>query len=629
MPYIVLIAAAAAQLSPAIPSDDVIVVTASLLPVRSDQVPASVTVFSESEIEALGKPFTVDYLRLVPGVSVSVSGPQGAQAQVRIRGSEANHSLLFIDGIAFNDVASDNQPRFEAFTAEGLGRIEIIRGPQSALWGSEALGGVIALETPDPLGPRRAALGGEYGSDDSSRLSGAFVSGGEMGGVSATASWSRSDGIDILGGGQGDRDGYKNRNASLKGTYRPTPNGEIGFVGRYVRHDNDYDGIDENFLRADTLDRSEGETLAARAWGRVGLGSDAPWSFKVEAQHLDSTNRNLIADERTNDSIGGRTRIGGQLVRRASIGGTRHVLVGGIEREDEDFETRLYAGGTEVDYTRGRTAYVAEWRAEWGSFATTDVAVRHDDFNRFQDATTLRAGFLVNVTPQFAVVGGYNEGLAQPGFADLFGFGPNSGHVGNPDLTPERSTGYELGLRWRGSGFSAEIVGFSSDLKDEIVFEALTFDPFTYTYVNAVGTSRRRGLEVSGEWRPAPGVSLAANYTRLDAREADGAAAAPRPEIRRPKHSGNVIGTWETGPLSVGASASYVGKRRDIDFDTFQEAELGDYLLLGIRAGYRIAPSLELFARVDNAGGAAYQDAVGYATQGRTAHAGIRLRLGR
>lgn len=623
MSLLLLLATQAALPAP----DPQIIVTASLLPVEREEATGSVTVFDESEIEALGEPFAVDYLRLVPGVSVASTGPQGALTQVRIRGAEANHTLLFVDGIALNDVASDNQARFEAFTADGLGRIEVIRGPQSALWGSEALGGVVALSTPDPLGRRRASALAEYGSLDTMRASGAFVSGGETAGVSATAAWARGDGIDILGGGSGDRDGFESANASLKGVLRPGPAFEIGAVGRYVAHASDYDA---GYPRADSLDRSEAETLAGRAWVQWGLGEDAPWSAKVDVQHLDGGNRNFLGTLHTNDSFGNRTRFGAQATRRIEAAGARHGLVAAVEREDERFRTGLPTGGIDQDYRRGRTAFVAEWRAEWGDLAVTDVALRHDDFNRFSDATTVRANLLVNLSSRLGAFAGYSEGLAQPGFADLFGFGPNTGHIPNPALRPERSAGFEAGLRWRGSRLSAEVAAFSNDLEDEILFKTLSFSPFTYTYENGSQRSRRRGVEASAEWRPLDSLTFRAAYTRLDARDDqdDDPTTIPLAEIRRPKHSASLMASWAKGPLSLGASAAYVGKRRDTDFDIFQDVQLGDYLLAGVRAGYRITPNVELFGRVDNLGGARYQDVVGYATQGRTVHAGLRLRLG-
>src|SRR5919112_2742544 len=123
-----------------------IVVTASRSPEEAAQTPASVTIIDQARIERLGEPQISGFLRLVPSAAVSTSGPMGSITEVRIRGAEANHTLLFIDGIRANDPAESNTPRFELLNPDVASRIELIRGPQSALWGSEAIGGVIAVE---------------------------------------------------------------------------------------------------------------------------------------------------------------------------------------------------------------------------------------------------------------------------------------------------------------------------------------------------------------------------------------------------------------------------------------------------------------------------------------------------
>src|SRR5947209_7111039 len=149
---------------------DQIVITASRVAEAKSKTPASVTVFDQKKIERLGEPLVAALLRLTPSAAVSTSGPAGALTEVRIRGAEANHTLLFLDGIKINDPASGDQPRFELLNADLASRIEIVRGPQSALWGSEAIGGVIAIN----------------GVADASEHSGA-VEGGSFGFVRATA----------------------------------------------------------------------------------------------------------------------------------------------------------------------------------------------------------------------------------------------------------------------------------------------------------------------------------------------------------------------------------------------------------------------------------------------------------
>ncbi|HEX8413213.1 MAG TPA: TonB-dependent receptor plug domain-containing protein, partial [Sphingomicrobium sp.] len=141
-----------------------IVVTASRVAEAQEQTPASVTLIDAQRVERLGQPLVPALLRLAPSVAVATSGPAGSLTEVRIRGAEANHTLLFVDGIRANDPAAANTPRFELLNADLFSRIEVLRGPQSALWGSEAIGGVISVDSgADAAGSRLGALG-EFGS---------------------------------------------------------------------------------------------------------------------------------------------------------------------------------------------------------------------------------------------------------------------------------------------------------------------------------------------------------------------------------------------------------------------------------------------------------------------------------
>jgi vitamin B12 transporter len=625
MTFILFLAAAA---SPA-PPDETIVVTASLEPVRAEASPASVTVIDERRIEALGVPLVSDLARLAPGVSVAVSGAQGSLTQIRIRGAEANHSLLFVDGIAFNDPASGNEARFETIAADGLTQVEIVRGPQSALWGSEALGGVIAVEGADPLSGTKLSASGEYGSRDFQRGHVGLVAGGGEAGVAASLTGLRGDGIDIFGGGSGDRDGFGNLAARLKAAIRPVRDGEIGIVGHYIRATSEFDGTPPPlFHRADTLDSSRAEIGAVRAWTRVGLAADSPWSLELDGQYLHSSNRNRNGAMPLNRTLADRLRIGGKLVRRFSAGGGRHVLIAAAERERESFAALDQAVFFAPDQrrSRGRTAYVGEWRALWGSALSTDFAVRRDDFNRFEDSTNVRAAIVGRPLARLRLHAAYGEGIAQPTFFDLYGFDPTS-FIGNPDLTPERSRGLEAGVAWEGRRLGLSATAFSNRLSGEIVED---FSIFPFTVRNAAGRSRRRGVEASAELRPAAGLRVSANYTWLDARERRSGAGGRSPEARRPRHSVNVAADWTAGRLVAGASLAYVGKRGDSDFDAFPAipVTLGDYVLANLRVAYRLSHALELFGRVENAADSDYREVFGYNSQGRSVHAGLRLRLG-
>jgi len=611
-------------------ADDTIIVTASRVPVAQRDAAASATVIDREQIQALGFPLTGDLLRLIPGVSVGVSGPPGSQTQLRIRGAEAGHTLLFVDGIKFNDPAAANEPRFELLTNDSLSRVELVRGPQSALWGSEALGGVVAMETGDARRSRGVSALAEYGSHDSKRAAGQFaVQSGDLG-ISGSAGWLDSKGINAFSGApNGDRDGYDNTSASLKAVYAPVPGAEIGVVGHLVHSNNDYDGSDpDTFAHADTLDTTENRVKAGRIWGKYGWGGG--WSVALDGSLLSSSNRNRLDGEPLTRTSGRRSTVSGQFGRDLRLGGTTQRLTLAVEHEDEHFRARddQYFGATNQNRSRKLTGYIAEWRAEWNKAIVTDVAVRRDDFSAFVDATTVRASVLVRLNDHVRLHGAYGEGIAQPTFYDLFGFFPGS-FVGNPSLTPEESSSWEAGISWNDARTTLSLTAFTGRLKNEIV-DIFNSDTFESSTANAEGTSHRRGIEIEGLRRIGAGVRVGFNYTFLDADEQKVSGSPKVREIRRPRHSANVYATGQIGPVELGASLAYVGKRLDTDFDSFpaRSVPLGDYVLASLNVGWRMTENVIAYARMENAFDENYEDAFGYATPGRTVYAGLRLRLG-
>ncbi|MBV9932097.1 MAG: TonB-dependent receptor [Alphaproteobacteria bacterium] len=605
-------------------ASDPIVVTASREPERQAEAPVSSTLFDAATLEALSLPQASDVLRLTPGVSVAVSGPKGSLTEVRIRGAEANHTLLFVDGIRFNDPAAGNAARFELLSSDALSRIEVVRGPQSALWGSEALGGVVAVDGADARRGTGLSALGEYGALRSGR---GFVQGAAEAGavaLSAAAGAMGSAGIDELGRPGGERDGYWTRFATAKAVARPASGIEIGVVGHVVEGKSEFDGYDPvTFQRAETLDNTRNRIAAGRGWASYQADG---WHLSADVSLLGSSNRNFTGAAPLNRTGGERLTAGAQVSK--TLG--RHRVTAAFEHESERFHARdrQYFGATDQDRSRRLDALVGEWRADWAAFLATDVAVRHDRFSAFKDATTLRAAAIVSPGAGWTLHAGYGEGIAQPTFYDLYGFFPGA-FRGNPSLRPERSRSAELGVAWGGRSFSASLTGFTARLEDEILD---VFDPVTFlsSTANASGRSRRRGIEAALEFRPARALRLAANYTYLDADEQKAAGTALVREVRRPRHSANLVAAWTGGRLSASGTAAYVGARNDVNFDVFpaQTVRLHPYVLASARLGYRLTKQVELYVRAENAFDARYQDAVGYATAGRTVYAGLRLRLG-
>jgi vitamin B12 transporter len=600
-----------------------IIVTASRAEESVTETPANVTLIVAPRIERIGAPMVSDYLRLVPSVSVAVSGPAGSLTQVRIRGAEATQTLLFVEGIRANDPAAGNEPRFELLNADLASRIEVVRGPQSALWGSEAIGGVIAVSGPAPGSGGTQAFA-EGGSHDSWRGAARTTAGDADHGFSLSIAGQRSDGIDSFLGG-GDKDGYRNFGLRGAGRYRLTPTFLMGASGFAFRGKSEFDGFDPiTFAHADTLDETHNKLSAGRLVAEVGRREK---SYAVAyASLLGSSNRNEVGDQPVNRTEGRRRTFGLEGATRFG----RHQLIGALESEREEFKARdaAFGGFTNQDRSRKHQSITTEWRATDLGPVSADLAVRQDFYSRFNDATTYRAALKVDLGSGVSIAGNYGEGIAQPSFFDLYGFFPGS-FVGNPDLKPESSRGGDISLRYSTDRFGGSVTYYRQRLKDEIVD---VFDPTTFlsSTVNASGRSKRQGVELEGHYQPSDAVHLTATYAWLDASEPK-VGGGQLKEQRRPKNSGSVALDGTSGRLTYGAAIAYSGDRIDTDFDVFpsRRVRLGAYWLASAQLAYRIIEPIELHVRVANAFGADYQDAVGYRTEGRSIHAGVRVALGR
>lgn len=598
-----------------------IIVTASRSEEKASETPASITLIDARRIERIGSPLVPDLLRLVPSVAVATSGPGGSLTQVRIRGAEANHTLLFVEGIRANDPAAGNEPRFELLNADLASTIEVVRGPQSALWGSEAIGGVVAVSGTAPgTGGTQAFV--EGGSRDTWRGAARSELGDADQGFSVGIAGQTSDGIDSFVGG-GEKDGYRNLGLRAAGRYRLSPALLLGASGFALRGKSQFDGYDVFFQRADTLDETYNKLAAGRLFGE--LGNRDKHYLLASASLLGSSNRNDLDDQFLNETEAKRRTIGLE-------GGYRfgtHQLIAALESERETFEARdtAFGGFTNQDRSRKHHSLAAEWRATGLGAFSAGLAVRHDIFSRFKDATSLRASLKGELGGGVSVAANFGQGIAQPTFFDLYGFFPGS-FVGNPGLKPESSRGGDISLRYASDRLGGSITYFRQRLKHEI---ATIFLPdFTSTAVNAVGKSKRQGVEIETYYHPSEALRLSASYALLDASE-PAVGGAQLKEARRPKHSGSVALGGAQGRLSYGLAIVYTGQRRDTNFDLFPAlpVRLDPYWLASARVACRVTHELEAHVRVANAFNDDYQDVVGYRSEGRSIHAGLRVALGR
>jgi len=605
---------------PALPIETAqIVITASRSPGSEAETPASVTIIDRDRIERLGDALVPSLLRLSPSVAVTTQGPTGLLTEVRIRGAENNHTLLFIDGIRANDPATGDFARFELLNADLASRVEVVRGPQSALWGSQAIGGVVAVNgTADSPGYAAAAQAGSFATLRGSGY-GALTSSASS--IAAALGWQRADGIDSFGAPGGDKDGYHNLSGRVRATTRVSSSLELGASAIALTGRAEFDGYSPTtFERTDTLDNSRNRLVAGRIWSAFGREA-APWSGHIGVSALSSSNRNYLVDNPVNRTSGTRQTIDAQIERQFLSGKLEQRFILAADAERETFEARdvIYAGATDQDRDRSHHALTAEWRGTRGGLSG-DLAVRHDMFNRFNDATTVRASLLAEVGSGFALAGSYAQGIAQPTFFDLYGFFPGD-FVGNPDLKPESSRGFEGSLRFRRAKLAASLTAFRQRLHDEIV------DNATFTsVVNSEGVSRRWGIEAELAWQPLPDLRLTADYAYLEASQPSGIINERLEEQRRPKHSGSIAADGSFGRWSYGASLAFVGAHLDREeVFPFGVVRLDPYWLAGARLAYAASPRVQIFARGSNLFDARYEDSVGYRTEGRGLFVGIRL----
>ena len=626
-PAITAASAAAITAAPA----TAITVTASREPLPAALAGTALTIIDRPTITALSLPLVKDYLTLSPSGSVSQSGPPRAQTQVRIRGAEANHTLTFIDGIDVTDPASSGEFRYETLLAAGVERIEVLRGPQSALWGSQAVGGVITITTRDDSGVYGEAEGGSLGTFRAGAGGGVALNSSTQ--LSGSVSALTSQGYDIANTGKniaatgGDNDGYDNITAHVKLRSVPSASTDVLLVARYATSNSQFDGFDYDAgVPQDEAFATRSKQLALRAEAGIAL-LDGRWTQRVSGFFTDTANINRTAGAFTNRSDGGRTTLRYQTSLTIDTGSARHRVTAALEHDRERFDSADADTLAFSNQSRSRlqTSVVGEYRLDIGDWLGGGVAVRHDWNNRFADTTTVRATAAVRPGAGFALHGAYATGVADPTFFDLFGFFPGF-FVGNPNLSPERSRNWEVGAGWSNAALGLDVTWYDATLDNEIVS---TFDSKTFLsgVANASGRSRRKGLEVTASTTPVTGLRFAASYALLDANEQRVAAGLALREVRRPRHSGSLTAAYTGKAFDLAASAAITGARDDIDFARFVRVRLAPYTLVTLSGAWHVTPKLDLTGRIENALDRRYQDVFAYRTPGLTAHAGVRVRL--
>jgi vitamin B12 transporter len=626
---------------------DTLIVTASRIPVPLVAAGSSVSVIDREQIEARQSVFAVDLLQDVPGFAVSRSGGIGSQTQVRVRGAEANQVLVLIDGIEANDPAGNDEFAFQDLTTWDVERIEVVRGPQSALWGSDALAGVVNVITRQPTKEFSAGGFAEAGAYDTFSAGGRLS--GQVMGTRAGLSLLRVDSNGSNSSRTGDEDdGYENTTAILSLAGSPSDIVDLSFVGRYTDTTKGFDATDFGTgLPADSGDETDVDLGYFRAGGTLQL-LDGRWTQSLRAAWTTTDTENTSdfgsAGTTAADKYGVYYQTTWQFTPGAADS-TGNSATFALDHEQQDFRQR---GDLIVidpddpsqdldpnqDQDLDNTAAVLELLLTPFERTSLSLSGRYDDNSDFDNVATLRATTSwTTESTRTRLHAAYGTGQKAPTFVDRYGFFTNQ-FVGNPDLEPETSSGWEAGIEqplWN-ARISLGATYFREDLEDEI--NGFVFDPGTgrFTADNLDGTSKRRGVELSAAATVTATLRFSGSYTYIDATQPGLLTGEDSREIRRPRHSASVNGDWRVldSKADLNVNLTYVGDQDDTFFEVTppfgtQTINLDSYYLASVAASYRLTNQASVYARVENLLDEDYENVYGYNTPGIGAYAGIRL----
>jgi vitamin B12 transporter len=593
-------------------ADDDIVVTASGFEQPRSETGQAIEIVGRGRLDQLQSPTIAQVLQTVPGVSVATRGGLGGQTSAFIRGGSSAQTLVLIDGVRINDLTSPNGAfDFGALMTGNVGRVEILRGPNSVIWGSQAIGGVVNVQSIAPVDGFEGRLGAEYGGYDTKRLN-ANIAGtkgvfeGSVGGA-----FVKSAGISALAGGT-ERDGYANATGNARLKVNISDSFTLDFRSYYNRAKVEYDS--EFGVGANGLPVSRNRQFV----GYVGAQFDM----------LDGRLHNRIAYTRTD-----LRRIGTDPI---VFSFNNFNVRGAIDRVEYhtafDLNDALtFVAGVEYERTFASTSFEGaapdvarnDVVSSFGQIIvrpvnglTLTAGVRHDAYSDYGGQTTL--GGNLAFTPNegrtmFRAT--YAEGFRAPTLTE--GQPP----YGNLQLKPETARNFDLGVEQQFLDGKAQLFAtyFNRRCNNLIAFSPVSFQSENIDKVTA------KGLEIGLDLNPSSQLDIRASYTLVDAINRTAGDTFGNRQALRPQNSFSLTADWQTAfGLSLGSSLLVIGDSFD---DAANNVRLNGYALAGLRASMPLTDALEVYARVENMLDAQYTVVSGYNSFGRHATIGVRAKF--
>jgi vitamin B12 transporter len=594
----VLLAAPMAMTAQVLPpvSEDV-VVTATAGPEEEKQLGVATTVITRRDIEKSGRVTVLELLRSVPALEVVQSGSDGSLTSVLLRGTNSTQTLVLVDGARVNSAYFPGYD-FSGLTTENVERIEIVRGPFSALYGSDAIGGVVQIFTRAPQQGFSGGVTAEGGNADSATAS-AFVTAGG-GPFSAAASYRFGN-----TNGEVPNSNWRENNGSARVDWQPNPDARIGIEGSILSGRVGSPGpVGAENLEANTVFREE----------RIAL----PVSWTLSAtNHLNGFLASVWSKPEYNDPLGGYSSQTNARTLQAQLSDTAtlgiHTLTA-IAMWNQSNVTSTDTFGTPLD---GQDTTIwgigIQDAVTLGAFSVTG-GIRYDGNSQFGDAVSPRGSISwLSKDQRWKVRAGGGSGFRAPTVGELY-----FPFFGNPNLKPERSVSWEVGGEaYVSRGGRVEVTYFWNDLKDLIVYD------FASSQTENIGSARTQGVEVGYRQQILEPLAIRATYTYLDAFD----RTDDRPLIRRPRDQASLTLLWQPlSPLAIEMRGLYVGSRPDSDPLTGADITDPSYFRLDLFAGWALG-TVTPYLRINNLTNASYDEAAGYPAPGIRAAGGLGVKF--
>ena len=595
---------------------DTLVFSAGFTPISEESYARSYTIISAEQIAQSQEKTVADVLRQVPGLHVSRTGGAGGETAIRIRGAESNQVLVLIDGIEVANSSSDFN--FANLTADQIERIEVLKGPQSALYGAGATAGVISITTKTATEEgSRSSLAVEASSSSGSAINGSFQNRSATGGVSMGVAYRNEEGWDTSGDANGKKDGFEHTTFNLKGDTIASDRMDLNFAVRYTDRRNEFDntaygcGSSACYV-VDANNHTSGHDLYAKVEANIDVfNGNAVFTPKISYAKLDEkTFQNNATSTKESTSIGFAPQLALGLGDME-----QHKLVIAADTEQQ---THTGSATTSNAVKKMNTNGIAvDYNSQLNDKLFVQAGVRYDNNDQFENATTWAASGSYQVNDSTRLRASTGKGRTNPTYTELYGYGGS--WTANPNLKPEENSAWDIGFDVTSATTGTK---FSFTYYNEELSNAITANYGTSQAVNATGITKKKGYEASIALAPSESLNVKATYTYLDGETPTGGTLA-----RRPEHAANlnIAYAFMDNKAQVNVDVNYSGKYDDKDWGASGAAVVVDaYTTTDLNVAYDLSEETQLFGSIKNLTNTEYQEVLGYHAQPRTFTVGVK-----